>query len=78
MKKALALTIISALFISALAGPLFVSLAKANPLNPPEIVVSSPQNNKTYYSTEVQLNFTPISPKALTRHSVTALMDTHA
>src|SRR3972149_1596914 len=56
MKKALALTLLLALLLSALAGLLFVGLAKANFDAPEGIWVSSPQN-KVYFSTEVELTF---------------------
>ncbi len=59
-QKFLTAAFFSALLLSALAGTSLVNLAEANPSVPPLIVVNSPQNNKIYYSTEVQLNFKQI------------------
>jgi hypothetical protein len=73
-RTALALTLISALLISAVAGAMFANLATANPgpllffptdpvTTPPAIVVHSPVQNRTYNSTDVWLNFTITKPE---------------
>ena len=56
----LARALISALLVTALAVKFIANLAEANPLPSELIVVDSPQNNKIYYVTEVELNFTQL------------------
>jgi hypothetical protein len=68
-KTALILTLISALFCSAVAGALFVDLAEANwlvPTNPsppskPEISILLPESDKTY-STNIGIDFLVTGP----------------
>jgi len=64
MKKALALTLITALLFSALAGTLFVNLTTANPMGliypwdpKSKINILLPQNNTSYPTTNLQLTF---------------------
>jgi hypothetical protein len=73
-RRALALTLVSALLISAVVGAMFVNRATANPgpllffptdpvTTPPTIVVHSPVQNQTYNATDVWLNFTITKPE---------------
>jgi len=67
-RTALALTLILALFCSAVATLQHISLATANPdrgpylPSPPVLIVQSPQFNTTYYVNDVLLNLTVITP----------------
>ena len=57
-RTALALTLISALLVSALAGSQFVNVGIANPVPPTtEIQILSPQSDKTYSAHKVPLIF---------------------
>ncbi len=58
-RKLLTLALILALIIAA-SATFLASLAEANPVPPELIAVGSPQDNKTYSSTELELNFTQL------------------
>jgi hypothetical protein len=60
------------------AGTFTVNLAEANPVPPTFIVVNSPENNKIYYSTEVQLDFTLIPHHDTELTSFAYSLDGHA
>jgi hypothetical protein len=69
----------AAIFFSALLISFFaaqaVSFASANPINPPLIQVNSPQNNKIYTESEVQLNFTLVPNNWVNFTSATYSLD---
>jgi hypothetical protein len=73
-RQLLTAAFISALLFSAVAGAMSVNLATANPaplfsfptepvMNLPTIIVTSPVQNQTYTSNEVQLTLTIIKPE---------------
>jgi hypothetical protein len=73
-KKVVVITLIAILLCSFVAGELLINTATANPaplfsfptepvMNIPTIIVTSPVQNQTYTSNEVQLNLTLIKPE---------------
>jgi hypothetical protein len=67
-RKALALTIISAVLFLALIGIQTAKIAEANPVyftedkTPPTVSILSPKNNETFSTNDVLLNFTVTKP----------------